>query len=137
MIFKTMQINKVIIIGNLVRDVTLAALPTGNKVINFSLAVNRKYKDADGTAKESVEYVDMVAFGRHAELIAQYTKKGQSLYCEGRLQTRSWVKEDNTKAYKTEVVVETIQFGDKPRTTVVDIAKNDSNGEVNPDEIPF
>lgn len=129
-----MQVNKVIIIGNLVREITLAALPTGNKVVNFSLAVNRKYKDAEGVSKESVEYIDMVAFGRHAELIAQYTKKGQSLFCEGRLQTRTWIKDDNTKGYKTEVIVENFQFGSNPRNTTIDISKN---GEVDAEEIPF
>lgn len=129
-----MQVNKVIIIGNLVREITLAALPTGNKVINFSLAVNRKYKDAEGVSKESVEYIDMVAFGKHAELIAQYAKKGQSLYCEGRLQTRTWIKDDNTKGYKTEVIVENFQFGSNLRSTIIDISKN---GEVDTDDIPL
>ena len=129
-----MQVNIVIIIGNLVREITLAAMPNGNKVVNFSLAVNRKYKDAEGVSKESVEYIDLVAYGKQAELIAQYTKKGQSLFCEGRLQTRTWIKDDNTKGYKTEVIVENFQFGSNPRSTTIDISKN---GEVDYSEIPF
>lgn len=129
-----MQVNIVIIIGNLVREITLAAMPNGNKVVNFSLAVNRKYKDAEGVSKESVEYIDLVAYGKQAELIAQYTKKGQSLFCEGRLQTRTWIKDDNTKGYKTEVIVENFQFGSNPRSTTIDISKN---GEAASEEIPF
>lgn len=129
-----MQVNIVIIIGNLVREITLAAMPNGNKVVNFSLAVNRKYKDAEGVSKESVEYIDLVAYGKQAELIAQYTKKGQSLFCEGRLQTRTWIKDDSTKGYKTEVIVDNFQFGNSPRGTTVDTPKN---GEVDYSEIPF
>lgn len=108
-----MYLNKVLIMGNLTRDPELKALPTGTKVVSLALATNRVWKDANGAKKESVEYHNVVAFGRQAETIAQYCKKGSSLYIEGRLQTRSWDGQDGKKNYKTEVILDTFQFGPK------------------------
>jgi single-strand DNA-binding protein len=106
-----MYLNKVFIIGNLTRDPELKSLPTGTKVASISLATNRTWKDAQGAKKESVEYHNVVAFARQAEVIAQYCKKGSSLYIEGRIQTRSWDAADGTKKYRTEIVLENFQFG--------------------------
>lgn len=99
--------------GNLTRDPELKSLPNGTKVVTVSLATNRTWKDAQGQKKESVEYHNVVAFARQAELIAQYCKKGSSLYVEGRMQTRSWDAQDGTKKYRTEIVLENFQFGPK------------------------
>ncbi len=99
--------------GNLTRDPELKALPTGTKVASISLATNRSWKDTSGAKKESVEYHNVVAFARQAEVIAQYCKKGSSLYIEGRIQTRSWDAQDGTKKYRTEIVLESFQFGPK------------------------
>lgn len=88
-----MYINKATILGNLTRDPEMRALPSGIKVTSFSLATNRTWKGADGTRQEATEYHNAVAFAKPAELIAQYCKKGSSLYIEGRLQTRSWEQE--------------------------------------------
>lgn len=107
-----MYINKVILYGNLTRDPELKALPTGANVCNFSLATNRTFKDKNGTKQEQVEYHNIVAFGRTADLIKQYVKKGSPLYVEGRLQTRSWEK-DGAKQYRTEILLEQMQFGPK------------------------
>ena len=96
--------------GNLTRDPEVRALPSGQNVANFSIATNRVYKDKDGQKKEQTEYHNVVAFGRQADLIAQYMKKGRPLYVEGRLQTRSWESEGK-KNYRTEIVLETFQFG--------------------------
>jgi single-strand DNA-binding protein len=107
-----MYINKVVILGNLTRDPELKSLPNGTKVNNFSLATNRTWKDANGAKQEAVEYHNVVAFAKQAEVIAQWCKKGSQIYIEGRLTTRSW--DDATtgkKAYKTEVVMENFQFG--------------------------
>lgn len=106
-----MYLNKVFIIGNLTRDPELKSLPTGTKVASISMATNRTWKDAQGAKKESVEYHNVVAFARQAEVIAQYCKKGSSLYIEGRIQTRSWDAADGTKKYRTEIVLENFQFG--------------------------
>lgn len=108
-----MYLNKALIIGNLTRDPELKAIASGIKVASFSLATNRTWKDQNGSKKESVEYHNIVAFGKQAEIIAQYAKKGSSLYIEGRMQTRSWDAPDGTKKYRTEVILENFQFGPK------------------------
>lgn len=108
-----MYLNKVFLIGNLTRDPELKALPTGTKVASISMATNRTWKDAGGAKKEAVEYHNVVAFAKQAEVIAQYCKKGSSLYIEGRIQTRSWDATDGTKKYRTEIVLENFQFGPK------------------------
>lgn len=108
-----MYINKVQILGNLTRDPELRALPSGVKVASFALATNRSWKDANGAKQEATEFHNVVAFAKPAELIAQYCKKGSSLYIEGRLQTRSW-EQEGQKKYRTEIVVENFQFGPKP-----------------------
>jgi single-strand DNA-binding protein len=111
-----MYINKVTILGNLTRDPELRALPSGIKVASFSLATNRTWKDQAGKKQDATEYHNIVSFGKLAELIAQYSKKGSSLYVEGRLQTRSWDdKATGEKKYRTEIVVETFQFGPRPQ----------------------
>jgi single-strand DNA-binding protein len=106
-----MYLNKVQLIGNLTRDPELRSLPSGIKVASCALATNRTWKDPSGAKKEATEYHNIVAFGKPAELIAQYMKKGSSLYVEGRLQTRSWDAQDGQKKYRTEIVVENFQFG--------------------------
>lgn len=105
-----MYLNTVQLYGNLTRDPEMRALPSGQQVANFSIATNRTYKDKDGQKKEQVEYHNVVAFGRTAEVIGQYMKKGRPLFVQGRLQTRSWEK-DGAKQYRTEVVLENFQFG--------------------------
>ncbi len=112
-----MYLNKVFIIGNLTRDPELKSLPTGTKVASISMATNRTWKDAQGAKKESVEYHNVVAFAKQAEVIAQWCKKGSSLYVEGRIQTRSWDAADGQKKYRTEIVLESFQFGPKPGGT--------------------
>lgn len=110
-----MNINKVFLYGNLTKDPEEKALPSGIKVVNFGLATNRTYKDKDGNRKEATEFHNVVAFGKQAELIAQYMKKGRGLFVDGRLQTRSWDdKSTNSKKYRTEVIVENFQFGPSP-----------------------
>jgi len=108
-----MYLNKVFLIGNLTRDPELRAIPSGTKVVQLGLATNRVWKDQSGARKEATEYHNVVAFGRQAETLAQYCKKGSSLYIEGRLQTRSWEGQDGKKNYRTEIVLDTFQFGPK------------------------
>lgn len=107
-----MYINKVILFGNLTRDPELRALPSGMNVCNFSLATNRVYRDREGKKQEQTEFHNVVVFGRQADTVAQYMKKGRSVYVEGRLQTRSWDdKNSGEKKYRTEVVADRVQFG--------------------------
>ncbi len=105
-----MYLNKVLLYGNLTRDPEVRALPSGQQVANFSLATNRTYTDKEGRKQELVEYHNVVAFARQAEIIGQYMKKGRPIFVEGRLQTRSW-EADGKKNYRTEIVVDNFQFG--------------------------
>lgn len=151
-----MYFNKVFLYGNLTRDPELKALPSGQQLVSFGLATNRTYKDKNGQKQETVEFHNIVAFGRLAEVIAQYMKKGRPLFVEGRIQTRSWESEGQKK-YRTEIVVENFQFGDGGKggstldnsgTSRGDTAPNDSgekdsseikypDEEINPEDIPF
>lgn len=109
-----MYLNKIFLIGNLTRDPELKSLPSGTKVTTFGMATNRVWKDANGTRQEGAEYHNLVVFGRSAEVIKQYMRKGSSIFVEGRIQTRSWDGQDGVKKYRTEIVVEAFQFGPKP-----------------------
>jgi single-strand DNA-binding protein len=109
-----MYLNKALIIGNLTRDPELKALPSGIQVASISVATNRVWKDQNGSKQESTDYHNVVVFGRQAETAAQYLKKGSSVLVEGRMQTRSWDGQDGKKQYRTEVVADRIQFGNRP-----------------------
>jgi single-strand DNA-binding protein len=105
------SVNKVILIGNLTRDPHTKQLPTQNLVTEFGLAVNRKFKSPEGEDREDVCFVDCAAFGRQAEVIQKYCKKGKSLYIEGRLRYDTWEdKNGHGKRSKLSVVVENFQF---------------------------
>jgi len=156
-----MYINKVMLYGNLTRDPEVRSMPNGNQVTNFSIATNRVYKDRDGNNQEQTEFHNVVVFGRQAETVAQYLKKGSSAYVEGRLQTRSWDdKESGKKQYRTEVVADRVQFGPRggssggnyegnssgqQQAPATDESFSENNGspidypadEINPDDIPF
>lgn len=108
-----MYINKAIIYGNLTRDPELKSLPSGMQVCEFSVATNRVWKDKNGAKQESTDYHNIVVFGRQAELVKQYLSKGNGVFLEGRIQTRSWDAQDGTKRYRTEIVADRIQFGPK------------------------
>lgn len=143
-----MYLNKVFLYGNLTRDPELRAMPSGGQVANFAIATNRTYKDKNGAKQEQTEFHNVVAFGRQAEVIGQYMKKGRPMYIEGRIQTRSWEAEGQKK-YRTEIVVENFQFGSGggaaggSRDEFAQKAPEESNEiqypeeEINPEDIPF
>lgn len=142
-----MYINSATLYGNLTRDPELKALPSGVNVCNISIATNRTYKDKSDKKVEQVEYHNVVAFGKQADLIAQYLTKGSPIYVVGRLQTQNWEK-DGVKHYRTEVVVETFQFGPKSGTAGQTAPKQAKSGDdsvlpeypeedINPEDIPF
>jgi single-strand DNA-binding protein len=109
-----MYLNKAILIGNLTRDPELKAIPSGNKVCTFSIATNRTYKDANGVRQEKTDYHNIVVWGKTAENVATYMKKGSQILVEGRMETRSWDDAaTNTKKYRTEIIADTVQFGSK------------------------
>lgn len=107
-----MYLNKALLIGNLTRDPELKAIPSGIKVCSFSIATNRVWKDKNGAKQEAADYHNVVVFGRQAETVAQYMKKGSQVMIEGRMQTRSWDDAaTSTKKYRTEVIADRVQFG--------------------------
>ena len=95
--------------GNLTRDPELRAIPSGQNVCSFSLAVNRTWKNASGEQQEAVDYIDCNIWGKPAEIINQYMKKGSGILVSGRLQQRSW-EQEGQKRSKVEVVVEDFNF---------------------------
>ena len=151
------------IYGNLTRDPELRAMPSGGNVASFGVATNYVFKKADGTKQETVEFHNVVVFGRQAETCAQYLKKGSPAYIEGRIQTRSWDNKEGVKQYKTEIIAERVQFGPRgavdassrrsvgaasgaddyvsdgeapqkaPKEDAIDYPQED----INPDDIPF
>jgi single-strand DNA-binding protein len=121
--------NKVLLLGNLTRDPQMSLLPGGTAVVEFGLAVNRKYKGQDGSMKEEVCFIDCKAFGKPAETLNKYCRKGNPLFVEGRLKYDSWTKKDGSKASKLSVVVENFQFlGSRNKGQI------DCNGDVPSEE---
>lgn len=101
-----MDLNKAMIIGRLTANPEARTTPQGVTVTNFSVATNRVWKDDQGNQQERVEYHDIVAWRRLAEICAQYLSKGRQVYIEGYLQTRSWEGNDGKKNYRTEIVAD-------------------------------
>ncbi|MCA8949264.1 MAG: single-stranded DNA-binding protein [Planctomycetes bacterium] len=101
--------NKVILLGNLTRDIELRHTQSGMALAKFGLAVNRKWSQ-NGEQKESTCFVDLTAWGRQAEVLAQYVGKGSQLFVEGRLEYSTWESQEGGKRSKLEVVVENFQF---------------------------
>lgn len=148
-----MYLNKALIIGNLTRDPEMRSLPSGIQVSSFSVATNRVFKDKEGNKKEQADFHNVVVFGRQAELVAQYLKKGSSVLVEGRMQTRSW-EADGQKKYRTEIVADRVQFGprssgtgssgaQKTQAKVADEGTKQPDAieypqeDINPEDIPF
>ena len=153
-----MYLNKAMVFGNLTRDPELRALPSGMNVVSFSVATNRVYKDRDGKKQEQTDFHNIVVFGRQADTVNQYLKKGSSVFVEGRMQTRSWEGKDGEKKYRTEIVADRVQFGPKGsgsggarstsgaqggRDNEAEPAEAQGSGidypkdDINPDDIPF
>jgi single-strand DNA-binding protein len=108
--------NKVILAGNLTRDPELRYTPKGTAVCRFTLAVNRTYTGEDGQRKEEVSFIDVDAWARQAEVIAQYMKKGRPFLVEGRLKQDTWEdKNTKQKQSKLKVVLESFSFIDANR----------------------
>jgi single-strand DNA-binding protein len=97
-------LNKVMVIGNVGRDPEMRYIPSGKPVTSFSVATSRGWTDADGERHEETEWFNVVAWGNLAEICKQHLRKGQQVYIEGRLQTRSWEDHEGRKRFRTEVV---------------------------------
>ena len=141
-----MNLNKAHLIGRVTKDPELKTLPNGTAVVKFGLATNNVFKSKTGEKKESTQFHNCVAFGRTAEVIGQFVVKGQEIYIEGRIEYRQWDKKDGGKGYQTEIMVESMQMGQKakgsvgndqadgnPPTPVTEIEPE----EINPEDLPF
>jgi len=108
--------NKVVLVGNLTRDPELRYTPKGTAIAKVGLAVNHKWRNEAGETKEEVTFVDIEVWGRTAENVGQYMRKGSSMLVEGRLKLETWDdKQTNQKRSKMLVVGETVQFLGSPR----------------------
>lgn len=104
-----MDLNRVTLIGNLTKDPTQKSLPSGRTVSQFSLATNERWTDASTKAKkENVVFHDVVAWGKLAEIVGEYVKKGSKVYVEGRLRTDSWKGKDGAPHKRTEIVADNL-----------------------------
>ena len=101
-----MNLNKAMIIGNLTRDPETRTTPSGQTVTNFGVATNLIWTDANGEKQKKAEFHNVVAWRKLGEICAQYLKKGNKVYIEGRLQTRDWEGQDGVKRYRTEIIAE-------------------------------
>lgn len=104
-----MSVNKATILGNVGQDPEVKVFDNGNKVANFSIATTENWKNKDGEKQSATEWHRVSVFGKLADIVEQYVKKGQQLYIEGKIKTRSW-GDDNDKKYVTEIVLN--GFGD-------------------------
>ena len=145
------SLNKVFLMGNLTRDPELRYIPSGTAVANFSLAINRAYKDASGDKKEEVSYVRVEVWGKMAEVCGEYLSKGRPVLVEGRLKSRSWETPEGQKRNSLDVVATGVQFlgskgdrtqsqpprgaseGSSPAVESIDLDEQKSAGE----EVPF
>lgn len=138
--------NKVLLMGNLTRDPQLSYLPSQTPVVEFGLAVNRKWTSKDGASKEETCFVDCRAFGRLAENINKYVSKGRPLFVEGRLVYDTWTAQDGSKRSRHRVHVDNFQFIGAPGAASSG-GTRDSDSQVGPsdtgqarpadDDIPF
>ena len=100
--------NKVTLIGNLTSDPVIRSTANGTSVSTFTLAVGRKYKDADGN--KQTDFISCIAWKQTADLVCKYLKKGSKAAVNGTLQTRTWTDQEGTKHYVTEVLVDDVEF---------------------------
>jgi single-strand DNA-binding protein len=132
--------NKVLLMGNLTRDPQLSYTPSQTAVVDFGLAVNRRWTGRDGESKEETCFVDCRAFGRQAENINKYLTKGRGVFVEGRLTFNTWTAQDGTKRSKHRVTVENFQFlgaaADAGRAAP-DAGEAERAADTGGDDIPF
>lgn len=109
--------NKVILVGNLTRDVELRYLPNQSALAKLGLATNRRYKKQDGSQGEEVCFIDVNLFGRTAEIANQYLKKGSSVLIEGRLVLDTWMDNNGQKKSKHSITAESMQMLGRPQNS--------------------
>lgn len=110
-----MNLNIAQICGRMTKNPEPRVTPSGVNILNFSVATNKVWNDQQGQRQEKTEFHNVVAFGKVSEIITRYFKKGDEIYIQGRLQTTSWEDQQGVKKYKTEIVAEKMDFGQKAK----------------------
>ena len=123
--------NKLILMGNLTRDVEVRTTASGQSVANFSLAVNRSWRGQDGQQQDQTSFINCVAWGKVGDIIAQYVHKGSPLLVSGRLDQRSYQDKDGNKRSAVEVVVEDFNFVGGGRSDDPSLSAPSSNQSTN------
>ncbi len=118
--------------GRLTRDPETRSLPNGQQVAKFGLATDRFFNDKNGQRQQQVEFHNIVFFGKTAEIVSQYLKKGSLVLIEGRLQTGSWQDQEGNKKYRTEIIGERMQLG--PRSSQTASSSTFSSDQKDKDE---
>ena len=140
------NLNKVFLIGNLVRDPELKFTPQGTAIAKLGLAVNRQYKGGDGELKKQTDFFTIVVWGKTGESCGKFLAKGRPVFIEGRLQTRTYETQDKQKRTVTEIVADNVQFLGRSETRYsheVDSQPRETQAEQDPmpaagdDSIPF
>jgi single-strand DNA-binding protein len=139
-----MDLNKVMLIGRLVKKPEIRSTSSGQNVASFSVVTNRYWTDKNGQKQEKAEFHNVVVWGRLADIAGQYLDKGKKIYIEGRLQTRDWEGQDGNKRYRTEVVADNFIMLDKSGggsdssdAITIEPVKDMPVDEVNLEDIPF
>ena len=137
-----MNFNQTIVAGNVTKDPQLRTLPSGQPVSSYTVATHRVWTDKADEKQEQTEFHHVVSFGKQAEFINQYVKKGSLLLVRGRLQTRTWADAQNPeiKHYRTEIIADTVELGPKLSTQEAALpptAPTAQEPEIVPDEVPF
>jgi single-strand DNA-binding protein len=134
---KSMNLNKVFLIGRLTRDPESKVLPSGQQVTSFGLATDRFYNDKSGQKQQQTEFHNIVLFGKLAEIATQYLKKGSLILVEGRLQTRNWQDSAGNRRSRTEIIAERLQLGPKSTAAIYgEEKKTPPPSEIPQEEIP-
>lgn len=147
-----MDLNKATIIGRLTADPDSKTTPSGQSVVSFSIATNFTWTDKNNVKQEKVEFHNIVAWRKLADIISQYLKKGSKVYIEGRLQTRNWEDQNGVKKYRTEIIADNLIMLDSKNSNSdnsaplpsnddsnnqASVKSEDSEEEINIEDIPF
>ena len=136
------SLNKVLIIGNLGKDPEMRYMPNGKPVTNFSVATNRRWNTPDGDQREETEWFNVTMYEKLADIANQYLTKGQKVYIEGRLHTRSWDGNDGQKHYRTEIIANQMIMlgagrGQGSREAVGERFDNEPESQPSDNDLPF
>ena len=146
------SLNRATIIGNVTRDPEVRQIPSGQSVCTFGIATNRTWTDASGQKQEQVEFHNVVAWRKLAEICGQFLRKGRKVYVEGYLQTRDWEGQDGVRRYRTEIIAENMilldrapsgggqEYGTSSTTSPASSQEDPSphpDQEINLEDIPF